>query len=537
MQAVTAALPFLESHDPATGEVISRFEATPLGEIPGRIERAHTAQRAWAALPLAQRCAAMARLKSVLFDRRQEIAEIVTREVGKPRMESLLADAMLAIDTAGHYSKVSRVARMLRSERVAHHNLAFKSKRGEIRYEPFGVIGIISPWNYPMAAPMGQMIPALVAGNAVLLKPSELTPWCGALLGELFAQANFPQDVVQVIQGRGDAGAALIQASRGADTSAGSRISKIDKMIFTGSVATGRKVAEACARQLIPSVLELGGKDAMIVLGDADLEIASSAAVWGSFTNCGQACLSVERIYVERSVAQKFTEMCLAKTRKLSLGPGLDPDVEVGPMINEQQVARVEGQLADAVRRGAHVLHGGKRAAAGSCFFEPTVITNVNASMQIMQEETFGPVLAICAVGSVDEAVRLANDSPFGLAASVWTRNTRLGEQIAARLHAGTVQVNDALSAFGSCEAPHGGRGASGWGRTHSRLGLLEMVQVKYVDVERLARFAKPWWFGYNEEVAAATDRFIEFLFLPKLGDRLRKTREALGVVFRKHRI
>lgn len=533
--AVTAPVAeFLESHDPATGDVISRFETTPLQEIPGRIERARAAQHDWATTPLPERCAAVGRLQSILFERRHEIAEIVTREVGKPKLEALLHDAMVAIDTAAHYSDAARIQKMLRPERVRHHHLALKAKRGKIHYEPHGVIGIISPWNFPIAIPIGQMIPALVAGNALLLKPSELTPWCGALIGELFIQAGFPTDLVQVIQGRGDAGAALV-APQGSAANVPAR--RIDKLIFTGSVATGKKVAEACARHLIPSVLELGGKDAMIVLADANLEVASSAAVWGSFTNCGQACLSVERIYVVESVAQEFEALCIAKTKKLKLGSGLDADVELGPMINETQLGRVESQLHDAVRRGAKVLCGGKRSPLGPCFFEPTVVTDVSPGMALMQEETFGPVMVLCPVFDAADAVRRANDSRFGLSASVWTRDEKRGAEIATQLRTGSVMINDVLSYYGSCEAPHGGRGESGWGRTHSRIGLLEVVQVKYVDIDQLSRWPKSWWFGYNEEVAAATDRFIEFLFAAKLNDRLGKARAALGAIFRKDRI
>jgi succinate-semialdehyde dehydrogenase/glutarate-semialdehyde dehydrogenase len=429
----------------------------------------------------------------------------------------------VAIDSAGYYAK--RAPRLLRPERVAHHNLAVKTKRAWLQYEPYGVIGIISPWNYPFAIPLGEIVPAVAAGNAVVLKPSELTPWCGSLVGEIFAQAGFPPALVQVVQGGGEVGRALVEACP-------------DKVIFTGSVATGRRVAEACARLLIPSVLELGGKDAMIVLSDANLDVASSAAVWGGFTNCGQACLSVERVYVERSIAEKFTELCVAKTQKLKLGHGLDADTEIGPMIRESQVARVEEQLRDAVARGARVRVGGERRPdVGPCFFAPTVVTVVDQSMRLMQEETFGPVLAIAAVENAAEAVRLANDSEFGLGASVWTRDARRGRDIAAQLKCGAVMVNDALSYFGICEAPHGGRGASGWGRTHSRLGLLELVQVKYVDVDRLARRPKPWWFGYDQELVVAADAFLETMFAPDWRRRMGKLGAALKTVFRGHRI
>jgi len=285
-------------------------------------------------------------------------------------------------------------------------------------------------------------------------------------------------------------------------------------------------------------VLELGGKDAMIVLADADVEVASSAAVWGSFTNCGQACLSVERIYAERAIAERFRDRCVAKTRLLKLGPGAHPDSEVGPMIRPNQVARVEEQLRDAVARGARILTGGRRRPdLGPCFFEPTVVVDVDATMRIMQEETFGPVLALCSVASAAEAVAMTNDSPFGLAASIWTRDTQRGRLLAAQLRAGAVMVNDVASYYGIAEAPHGGCGSSGWGRTHSRFGLLEMVQVKYVDVDRLPRWPKSWWYGYNEQVAAAAERFIEFSFAPQWRHRLRSARGALGAFFRGDKI
>src|SRR5712691_2018476 len=273
---------------------------------------------------------------------------------------------------------------------MPHNNTAVKAKAGWISFEPCGVIAVIGACNYPLAVPLGQIIPAIVAGNAAVLKPSELTPWCGALVGELFEQAGFPRDLVQVVQGAGELGEALINAGP-------------DKVIFTGSVATGKRVAETCARRLIPCVLELGGKDAMIVLADADLEVTSSAAVWGSFTNCGQACLSVERIYVEHGIAEAFGERCAAKTRLLKLGPGMDPNTEVGPLIRASAVDRVEAELQEAVCRAARILAGGRRRPdLGPCFFEPTVVADVDHSMKLMQEETFGPVLAIRSVADAD---------------------------------------------------------------------------------------------------------------------------------------
>ncbi len=399
--------------DPAGGAVNKRFEATDPAEVPALLARARAAQQQWQAKPLRERCAQMERLRDVIFDSRDEIVEAITRETGKPRVEAILAEIALAIDTAGFLAR--RAPRWLRPERVPHHNLALKAKSGWLEYEPYGVIAVISPWNFPFSIPIALIVPALLAGNAVLLKPSELTPWTGALIGELFARAGFPRDSLQILQGGGALGAAMIEAGP-------------DKVAFTGSVATGRLIAEACGRKLIPSILELGGKDAMIVLADADLDVASSAAVWGSFCNCGQACLSVERIYVEEAVAERFTELCVAKTKKLRVGGPSDAEAEVGPMIRLAQLEKVEAQLGDAVARGARILTGGKRLPeVGANFIEPAVVAGVDHSMALMREETFGPVMAIQRVASAEKALELANDSQFALSGE------RVGGGCAAR--------------------------------------------------------------------------------------------------------
>jgi acyl-CoA reductase-like NAD-dependent aldehyde dehydrogenase len=526
---VASARSFVDSIDPATNQVVARYQAAAPDDVPQAIERARRVQKEWAAHSLAYRCAALLRLRDAIYSRREDIATIVSRETGKPRVEAIFAEVMLALDTTDFLAR--QAPTWLRPERVPHHNLALRAKSGWTEFHPHGVVAIISPWNYPFSIPIAQIVPALVTGNAILLKPSELTPGTGALIAELIEQVKFPSGLVQVLQGAGDLGAAIIDAGP-------------DKVFFTGSVATGRRIAEACGRMLIPSVLELGGKDAMIVLADVNLETASSAAVWGGFTNCGQACLSVERIYVEQSIAERFIHLCVEKTRQLRVGSPSDPDVEIGPMIRLRQLETVEQQLHDAVERGAEILTGGnRRPDLGPNFLEPTVVTRVNHSMQLMREETFGPVIAIQTVADAAdaaEAIALANDSPFGLSASVWTGDSRRGAEIATRLRAGSIMVNDVASYYGICEAPHGGSGASGWGRAHSRLGLLEMVQVKYIDVDRLPRIAKSWWFGYTAELAAAAGSFVETIFAPSWKKRfaaLTKKHGARGVIFRRNRI
>jgi acyl-CoA reductase-like NAD-dependent aldehyde dehydrogenase len=520
------AVDAIDSINPATQEINGRFPVTNAVELPGIFERARVAQKTWTAHPIQYRCEMLRGLRDTIFTRRDEIAEAITRETGKPKVEAIFAEILLALDTADFLGR--KATRWLRNERVPHHNLAMKAKSGWLEHSPLGVVAIISPWNYPFSIPMAQVIPALVAGNAVVLKPSELTPWCGKLVGDLFEQAEFPPGLVQVVQGEGALGAAIIEAGP-------------DKVFFTGSVATGQRIAEACAQKFIPSVLELGGKDAMIILADANLEIASSAAVWGGFMNCGETCISVERIYAEQSIAERFTQLCVAKTKRLRLGPPSDPEAEIGPMIRPSQLEKVERQLRGAVERGAKILTGGnRRPDLGASFLEPAVVVNVDHSMELMREETFGPVIAIRAVANAEEAIALTNDSPFGLSASIWTRDTAGGRKIASRLRVGSVMINDVASYYGVTEAPHGGVGASGWGRTHSRLGLLEMVQVKYIDVDRLPRVAKSWWFGYTQHLTVAADAFVQLLFATSWRRRMKAAigkRGARGVVFRGKRI
>ena len=521
MAATAIPVDTIPSIDPATSKILAQFEKTPSASLPGILSRARAAQAAWYAVPVEERCAHLRVLRECMMASREALAHAVVAESGKPRVEALFADLFVALDTAQYFSK--NAARLLRSERVPHHSSAAKAKSGRIVYDPLGVIGIISSWNYPLAIPMSQIIPAVAAGNAVVCKTSDFTPHCGALIEKLFADAGFPKNLVAVIQGGGEVGQALIDAGP-------------DKIMFTGCVATGRRVAEACAKKLIPSVLELGGKDAMIVLADANLDVAASAAVWGSYTNCGQVCLSVERLFVEQPIEEKFLALCTEKTKKLRLGPGCEPATDVGPLIRPQHVQRMSDLINDAVARGARVLCGGtSRPDLGANFFEPTVIAGVNSSMKLFQEETFGPILAVESVKDADEAVLFANDSNFALAASVWTGDAKRGQAIAARLRAGAVMVNDAISYFGIAEAPHGGCGVSGWGRTHGRAGLLEMVQTKYIDVDRLPGREKPWWYRYGPGLDRAADAFLRFEFGGGLASKLRNARAALKTMFRDH--
>jgi acyl-CoA reductase-like NAD-dependent aldehyde dehydrogenase len=497
----------IQSLNPATGEILAEFEPAGEREVQAAVERAQRAGREWRELPVKARARYLLAAKEVLQRRRREMAELVTREAGKPIVEALTTEVMVVLDALTYYSR--RGPRLLRPQRVPHHNLAVKFKRGRLMFEPHGVIGIISPANYPLAIPCNEIIPALLAGNCVVLKPSELTPQIGLAIRDLFHEAGLPEGVLTVVLGEGDAGKALIESG-------------IQKLIFTGSVATGKRVQALAAQRLLPTVLELGGKDPLIVCADADLDRAASGAVWGAFTNAGQACLSVERAYVVRKVAEEFIPRCVEKARRLRLGRGGEIGVDVGPLIRERQVRVVEEQVADARAHGAQVLVGGKRPGLPGFFYEPTVLTQVNHGMRIMREETFGPVLPIMVVESEEEAVARANDSEFGLSASVWTRSNARGVRLARSLACGAVMINDCISYFGVTEAPHGGVKSSGLGRTHSQLGLLEMVQVKYLDVELNTFLPKFWWFGYDAKALRLMEGFSDFLFANRLWERAR---------------
>jgi acyl-CoA reductase-like NAD-dependent aldehyde dehydrogenase len=511
------------SVNPATGRPLREFECASQAEVQAGASRARAAQSAWNELGLRKRLAILRNFQRILHEQKTEVAELITSETGKPTVEAVLTEVLVVLDAARFCLETA--FQVLREEPVPHGNLALKSKTGRILHEPHGVIGIISPWNYPFSIPATESLAALVTGNAVVLKPSELTSLCALKLASLLHEAGIPNEIFQVMVGDGTTGMALANAG-------------IDKLIFTGSVSTGKRIAQAAAARLLPVVLELGGKDPMIVLDDADIDVASSGAVWGAFVNAGQACLSVERCYVQAQVYEAFLAACVHKTQQLRVGNGMDREVDVGPMIHQQQLAYVAAQVEEARAQGARVLVGGKRfPEVGPNFYLPTVLAEVTQQMRIMREETFGPVLPVMAFDSDDQAVGLANDSEYGLAASVWTRDRARGQAIARRIHAGTVMVNDAVACFGISEAPHGGVKASGLGRTHGKFGLEEMVRTKYLDCERLPGVKRVWWYGYGDSFSRQMEGFVDLQFAQGPIKRLRGALRAAGAMVRKGKV
>jgi acyl-CoA reductase-like NAD-dependent aldehyde dehydrogenase len=519
----TIAATTIISTNPATGDVLGEISCATPDDVHAAVARAKAGQPQWQATPLRDRVAILRRFQQLLNEQRNEVARLICREAGKPTAEALATEVLVVLDAAEFC--IRNAYAFLRERPLPHANLAMKTKRGKLVREPYGVIGIIAPWNYPFSIPAIEALAALVTGNAVVLKPSEFTPMIALELRRLLLQARLPSDLFQVLIGEGPVGAALTDSA-------------IDKLIFTGSVVTGKRVGEAAARRLLPVVLELGGKDPMIVLDDADLEVATSGALWGAFMNAGQTCLSVERCYVHRSLYQPFLEKCRQKIGKLRVGNGIGSEVEIGPMIHERQLKIVDDQVRDAVERGARLLAGGRRLSElGPNFYAPTLLADVTNDMRLMQEETFGPLLPVAPFDNDDEAVRLANESDFGLAASVWTSSRQRGEAMAARIKAGTVMLNDMISCFGIAEAPHGGFKQSGIGRTHGEMGLEEMVQVKYVDTDLMPRMKKVWWFAYGAPYAQQMGGFAALLFGRKWGEKLNGALGAIGLLRRSNRL
>lgn len=489
-EAAPGARP-VESRDPATGETWRTFTACTPEAVRNAITQACAAQKDWAARPLRERIAIIEHFRGLLVERRASSIDLIQRETAKPRVEALI-EVLAVLNFAAFYGKVS--PRVLKPRTYRAATVAMIRKTVRVTRDPYGVIGLITPWNYPFLLPAGVLIPALLAGNAVLLKPSEFTPSASVLLGELLRDAGLPEGVLTVLPGDGTTGAALTAE-------------KLDKVFFIGSEATGRKIAMRCAERMTPCVLELGGSDPAIVLEDADLDTAALGIAWGRFFNAGQTCVAPKRIFVVDSVFDRFAEKLAARVARLRAGTG---EVDTGPLIRESQAAALQQQYADALDRGATVAaRAPVNAPLNPCVFAPTVLLNVPPEARALQEETFGPLLPLVRVRDEQQAIERANQSRYGLSASVWSRNIARAESVAKKLECGSVMINDCVFAAGMADVPYGGVKSSGMGRSHGIPGLLECVQEKTYVIDPWPGWRQAYWYSYSPKMIAGLEDYL----------------------------
>ena len=487
----------IRSYAPATGELIGEAPNTSAEEVRLAVVRAHRAQEAWGALPPEERGARILRFRDAIVDHAEEIVDLLVRECGKPRHEALLHEVLVVADLTTHFAKVA--AKVLAPREIPLHLM--KHRKSTVHYMPRGVVAVISPWNYPFQLPLRDAIMALMAGNAVVLKPSEVTPLIALKAKEIWDGAGLPEDLFQVVTGYGPTGAALIDSG-------------IQFLVFTGGVATGKRVAAACGERLIPCVMELGGKAPLIACADAELERTARAIVFGGFSNAGQVCVSVERVYAHRDIHDRLLDRVVELTRELRQGDPSRDFVDVGAIIFPHQIEIAEKHIADALSKGAELRVGGERGPGPGQFFEPTVLANCNHTMTVMKDEIFGPIVPFMRVSTEEEAIRLANESHLGLNAYVYTADREHGRRLAERIEAGSVLVNDVLSNGATSDAPFGGIKQSGFGRAMGDDALREMCATKHISVDRVPMGDKdPLQFPYTEKSYAWFKKGLRLMF------------------------
>jgi len=484
--------------NPATGEIIATVPDMDAHEVAAMAARARAVQPEWEAYGFAGRARVLSRAQKWVMDNANRVIETIVSETGKTYEDAQLAEIGYAGNAFGFWAKEG--PKYLTDEAVKSSQVLVKGKKLILRYRPLGLIGVIGPWNYPLTNSFGDCIPALMAGNSVILKPSEVTPLTSLLLAEGLRECGLPENVLQIATGRGATGAALIE--------------QVDMIMFTGSTRTGKKVAQTAAERLIPASLELGGKDPMIVLSDADVERAANFATYYSMQNAGQTCISIERVYVEEPVYDEFVAKVAEKVNALRVGkPEGFGSVDVGAITFPPQLDTIKAHVADALQKGARVLAGGKEVPGAGRFYEPTVLVDVDHSMQCMTEETFGPTLPIMKVRDADEAVRLANDSPYGLGASVFSRDTARGEAIARRLDTGAANVNDAMINYTVLELPMGGAKASGLGSRHGAGGIRKYCSQQAIVVTRLGMKKELFMYPYKSRTSKLLGGLFKLLY------------------------
>ncbi len=485
--------------NPATGEVVGTVGNLGSDQVAALARKGREVQPVWEAMGFAGRARILRRCQKWVTESSDRIVRTIVSETGKTWEDAQLAEVGYVAGAFGYWAK--HAEGYLADERVRSTNPFVMGKKLVVRYQPLGLVGVIGPWNFPLTNSFGDCIPALAAGNSVILKPSEITPLTSGLMAEMLEECGLPEGVFGVATGDGGTGAALID--------------QVDFIMFTGSTRTGKKVMARAAETLTPVGLELGGKDPMVVLRDADLDRAANAAAYYSMNNGGQVCISVERVYVEEPVYDRFVAKVTEKVRAIRQGEPTGPGtVEMGAVIFGPQLDIIADHVQDAVDKGARVLVGGHEKHMGrGRYFEPTVLVDVDHSMKAMTEETFGPTLPIMQVADAEEAVRMANDSPYGLAASVWTKDTARGEEIARRIEAGAVCVNDAQLNYFALEVPMGGWKASGLGARHGAGGIRKYTAMQTLLVTKLAPKRDIHMFPYRKHVTGLLGRSVKLLY------------------------
>jgi acyl-CoA reductase-like NAD-dependent aldehyde dehydrogenase len=504
--------------NPATGETLGWVPLNDAADIQRAVARARQAQAQWAMLPLKERVHCLQKVRNHLADNADELAEVIARDSGKTRMDALSAEVLPAAMAVDYYCRKAK--RLLKDRRIAPGSLLLANKAAMVRRVPYGVVGIISPWNYPFSIPFSEVVMALLAGNAVVLKMASETQWVGRALGHCLEVAQLPQGLFAQLNLPGClAGPAFIDAG-------------VDKLFFTGSTAVGKSLMALAAERLIPVNLELGGNDPMLVCPDADLDRASAGAVWAGLQNSGQSCGGVERIYVPHEIYQPFLDKLAVRVRSLRVGYDTDYQVDMGAMTTAKQMSEVRRQVAQALDAGACIYAQSQGELPPNGLFLPAmVLTEVNHSMDIMRLETFGPVVAVMAVKDMDQAVELSNDSILGLTASVWTASTQTGIQLARRLQTGVVMINDHLMSHGMAETPWGGFKQSGIGRTHGALGMAEMTQAQCIVADWMPGVKKNmWWHPHGPEVYRGIHGMIDFLYGRSLWRRVKGLARLLRI-------
>lgn len=459
----------LQLISPADLEPIGIIEVQTEEDVKAALKKARIAQKAWAAKPFSERAKVMMRALDILIKNQDEYIDTILKETPKARNEVLMMDIFAACDALHYYAK--ETGKILKPEKKKLHGLIGIAKKVTVVYKPRGVVGVISPWNAPFILSLNPTIQALMAGNAVLLKPSSATAFSGGLVGKLFEQAGLPEGLLNMVQGNSTTGQALLEVG-------------VDKISFTGSEGVGRHVGKCCAELFIPCTLELGGKNPVIVCADANLDNAAAGAIAGNFFNAGQYCGGTERVYVVDSVADEFISKVTEKASKLRQASS--GEFDVGALYTDAQFDLVKDHVEDAIEKGAKVLVGGKvNPNEKGLYFLPTVLTDITDDMKVIQEETFGPVMPIIRVKDEAEAIRLCNAANYGLTASVWTKNTKRGFEIAQQIDTGSVDINDFPQTYGSIEAPFGGRKASGVGQVNGATGLKGYCHAQPIQTDR----------------------------------------------------